>query len=251
MKPKGSRKIKPAIADSYTMQIEELSVLVVRKSIKNLYLSIRPPDGRVRINVPLHVPDEFVRKLLLQRLPWIRDKQSRRSGDAVPAPLTFSNGENHYYQGRQYVLELVHEAGRPSILPTSDGRLLMRVDPSSETADREKVLRAWYRQRLKEEATPFFDKWEMITGLKVAEWRIKDMKTRWGTCNPTARRIWMSLELAKVPPRCMEYVVLHEIAHFVERTHNKRFQDYLSRYMPDWRQRKAELNRRSADTWSE
>jgi len=225
-----------------TIEIQDLTVEVVRKNIKNLHLAVYPPDGRVRIAVPLWLSDEAVRLTLISRLGWIHKQQARFEQQARQSQRGLVNGESHYVWGRHYRLDVIEAAGSPQIKLRNNSILEMRVRPGTDRLKREAMLQAWYRRLLRDEIPGLIAKWEPIMGVSVAAWGIKRMRTRWGTCNIPARRIWLNLELAKKSPQCLEYVVVHEMAHLLERHHNDNFRTLMDKYLPHWQLLRAELN---------
>jgi predicted metal-dependent hydrolase len=226
----------------HQITVGDLIVDVVRKDIKNLHLSVYPPDGRVRVSAPLRVDDEAVRLAVISRLTWIKRQQAKFAGQERQSAREFVSGESHYYQGNRYLLNVVYHDAPPKVVLRNKTTLDLFVRTGSDTARRERVLLAWYRQQLKEMVPPLIAKWEAIIGVQVAEWRIKRMKTRWGTCNIQARRIWLNLELIKKPPHCLEFIIVHEMVHLLERLHNDRFVAYMDKFMPQWRVYRDELN---------
>jgi predicted metal-dependent hydrolase len=220
----------------------DLVVDVVRKEIKNLHLAVYPPDGRVRVAAPLLVDDEAVRLAVIARLPWIRRQQGKFAQQERQSAREVVSGESHYFQGRRYLLNVVYRDGVPAVAVRNNTTLDLFVRPGSDTAQRGRVLLTWYRRQLQQLIPPLVAKWEAIIGVQVAEWRVKQMKTRWGTCNPDARRIWLNLELIKKPASCLEYIVVHEMVHLLERRHNDRFVALMDRFMPQWRLLRDELN---------
>ncbi len=194
--------------EKHQIIVNDLVVDVVRKNIKNLHLGVYPPAGRVRVAAPLRVNDEAVRLFTISRLAWIKRQQAKFEGQERQSAREYVSGESHYYQGNRYLLNVMYHQGS-----------------------------------LKEEIAPLMAKWEAITGVKVAEWGVKQMKTRWGTCNIEARRIWLNLELIKKPVHCLEYIIVHEMMHLLERHHNERFIGYMNRFMPLWQYYREELNR--------
>lgn len=229
--------------------IDDLLVEVVRKNIRTLRLSVHMPDGRVRVSVPLRTPDETVRELVTARRPWIRKHQATFAARELPARLQYVSGEMHPYQGHLYELR-VHTTAGPARVQLQEPHLDLYIREDSTPAQREQALAAWYRQRLREQLPQLAATWEPVVGAQARIWAIRQMKTRWGTCNIQARRIWLNLELIKRPLPCLEYVVVHELTHLHERYHNARFWGLMDHFMPDWRQHKAELNRvhlRAAD----
>ena len=227
----------------YQMTIGGIQAHIVRKRIKNLRLSVSPPLGRVRVAAPFHVNEETIRAFIASRLNWIKRHQERFETQARQSVREFVTGESHYYQGQRYLLNVIPHTATPGVSIRDNTVIELRVRPDSSAAERERVLLTWYRRRLREQIPALIAKWEIIIGVKVAEWGIKRMKTRWGTCNITARRIWFNLELIKKPPICLEYIVVHEMVHLLERLHNARFFAFMSQFMPLWKQYRDELNR--------
>jgi hypothetical protein len=242
-KPKSKRREK-----RYTLEIDGLSVEVVRKDIKNLYLRLQPPDGAVWASVPWRVDDEAVRLMVNARADWIREHQERLAQRAPRRATEWRSGEVHAFEGTGHRLEVVEEAGRSRAqVGRDEGVITLRVGFGTTRAMREAALDRWYRRELAERIPPLVAQWEPILGVSVTEWRIRKMKTRWGTCNTQARRIWLGLELMKRTPACLEYVVEHEMVHLLERSHNARFWGLMDTFLPDWREQKAALGRPLAE----
>ncbi len=158
-----------------------------------------------------------------------------------PAKLKFISGETHYYKGVGYLLNVIYRKGFPKVVIRNGGYIDLYVREGSITAQREKVMTEWYRKQLKQELPSLIAKWEEIIGVKIKEYNVKQMKTRWGTCNVSARRIWINLELAKKPEHCLEYLVVHEMVHLLERRHNAHFKSQMDKFVPQWRDYKKEL----------
>ncbi len=234
------------------LKVGGIHVQVVRKDIKHLHLGVYPPHGRVRVAAPLRLDDEAVRLAVVSRLAWIRRKRDGFRKQERESRREFVSGESHYFEGRRYRLDVINApSGRTGIRLRSNAWIEMRVRPTTGRDSREATLYAWYRARLRERIPAWVAKWEPRLGVHVADWRIRRMKTRWGTCNAAARRIWLNSELAKKPVACIEYVLVHEMAHLVEPRHNDRFRDILDRVMPQWRLRAKALNRTrlAAEVW--
>ena len=227
------------------LEVGGISVEVVRKDIKHLHLGVYPPEGRVRVAAPLRLDDEAVRLAVISRLAWIRRKRDGFLKQERQSRREFVSGESHYFEGRRYRLDVIESSGPVGIRLRGNAWIEMRVRSATGRDAREAMLYAWYRAGLRERFPAWAAKWEPRIGVRVAEWRIRRMKTRWGTCNPAARRIWLNSELAKKPLSCIEYVVVHEMVHLVEPAHNDRFREILDRVMPQWRLRAEELNRTS------
>ena len=220
-----------------------MSVEIVRKEIKNLHVGVYPPNGRVRVAAPSHIDDEAVRLAVISRLGWIKRKQRRFERQERQSQREMVTGESHYFQGKRYLLDVV-ETDSPPIVRVADASTIeLLVRPGSDRDKRESVFHSWYREHLYRQIPPLVAKWEPKIGVEVAEARIKKMKTLWGSCNPEARRIWLNMELAKKPANCLEYIVVHEMVHIVERHHNDRFLAVMDQHMPNWRLHRDELNR--------
>ena len=226
----------------HQIEVDGLVVSVVRKNIKNLHLAVYPPDGRVRVAVPLMVDDEAVRLAVISRLAWIRRQQEKFAQQERQTPREYVSGESHYFLGARYRLNLVEQNGTSRVEVRNRQFIDLYVRPGSTVEQRQRVMSAWYRAYLRETLPPLIEKWQKVMGVEVAEWGIKQMKTRWGTCNIQAARIWINLELAKKSPRCLEYVVVHEMAHLLERLHNDRFRALMNQFLPQWQFVRDELN---------
>ena len=237
--------------ESHQITVNDLVIDVVRKDIKNLHLAVYPPDGRVRVAAPLLVDDEAVRLYAVSKLAWIRRQQAKFERQERQSAREYVTGESHYYRGRRYLLNVVYHDGPPRVALRNNTRIDLIVRTGSEAAKREQVLLEWYRKKLKEAIPPLIAKWEPVVGVEVAEWGVRRMKTKWGTCNVEARRIWLNLELAKTSPHCLEYIIVHEMVHLLERNHTDRFVAYMNRFMPQWKLYRDELNRGplAHETW--
>ncbi len=218
-------------------------MLVVRKPIKNLHLSILPPDGKIRVSSPVHLKDDAIRSLIATRIPWIRKQRTKFQAQERQAPREYISGESHYVLGKARRLEVVWQDGPPSVAVKDRNRMVLQVRPNSPLARREEVLMDWYRDELRAVSAELLEAWQKRIGVAVRSWGIKRMKTRWGTCNGKAGRILLNLELVKKPIACIEYVVVHELLHLIEKKHNDRFVALMTKHLPKWRSCKEELNR--------
>ena len=227
--------------ERYMMKIEGLRVDIKRKPIKNLHLSVYPPDGQVRVSAPEYLDDEAIRLAVIDKLGWIRRQQAKFQTQPRQSQREMVSGESHYFQGRRYLLE-IEEINAPPVVWVKHHKLVLRVRPGTNRDKREAILYRWYRHQLKMLIPSLIVKWEAVIGVHIADWGVKRMKTRWGTCNIEARRIWLNLELVKKPPRCLEYVLVHEMVHLLERHHNERFRTLMDRFLPQWRLYRDELN---------
>ena len=226
----------------HQIKVSGLVVDIVRKDIKNLHLGVYPPIGRVRVAAPLRVSDEAVRLAVISRLPWIKKQKTKFTNQARQTVREYVSGESHYFQGRRYRLNVIYQRGLPRVIVRNKSTIDLHVRDGSETVQRERVLLTWYRQELKQFIPALIAQWEPIIGVQVAEWQVKQMKTKWGTCNIEAKRIWLNLELAKKSKQCLEYIVVHEMMHLLERHHNDHFIELMNKFMPQWRMYREELN---------
>jgi len=223
------------------LKLGEIDVDVVFKDIRNIHLSVYPPDGRVHISAPQRMKLDNIRVFALDKIAWIRDQQQKMRGQERETPREFITGESHYLWGRRYLLEVVERHGAHQIVQKHHS-LLMYVCPGTTKENRELLMGRWYRVELKNRIPELLAKWEPIIGRQAAEWGVKRMKTKWGSCNTDAARIWLNLELAKKSPECLEYILVHEMVHLLERCHNDRFRAYMDRFLPQWRHCRDTLN---------
>ncbi len=228
---------------AHSIEVRGVPVEIVRKDIKNLHVGVYPPNGRVRVAAPLRLNDDAVRLVVATRLGWIRQQQARFEQQERQSEREMVSGESHYVQGRRYRLDVINSNKTGSVAVRNNAKLEVRVRPGTSQDSRKAALQQWYRNLLRSQLPELIAKWEPVVGVKIKECRIKKMKTRWGSCNAVARRIWLNLELAKKPPSCLEYVLVHEMVHLMERHHSDRFKECMDRFMPQWRAYREELNR--------
>jgi predicted metal-dependent hydrolase len=222
--------------------VSGIRVEVVRKPIKNLHLSVHPPDGRVRVSAPSHIDDEAVRLAIVSKLSWIRRHQQTFADQPRQSQREMVSGESHYFLGRRYRLNVTERNGPNRISLNGTSELTMQLRPSTDREKRQQLLNDWYRQHMKEMLPHLIAKWQPIIGVQVADWGIKKMKTRWGSCNTKDHRVWLNLELAKKPLHCLEYVLVHEMVHLLERQHTDHFKALMDKFLPQWRLYREELN---------
>ena len=229
--------------DARRIRVSGLQVDVVCKEIKNLHLGVYPPDGRVRVAAPLATSAEAIRLAVIDKLAWVHRQQARFAAQPRQSSREMVNGESHYFLGRRYLLRLdEHDgAGRVELRGIRMLDLFARTGSTSE--QRKAVLLRWYRSQLRAELQPLVEKWQRKLGVTLTDWRIKRMRTRWGGCNSDTAHAWFNLELAKTAPACLDYIVLHGLAHLIECQHNERFIALLDRHMPRWREHRELLNR--------
>lgn len=232
--------------------VSGLPVEIVRKAIKNLHLGVYPPNGRVRLAVPVRVHDEAVRLAVISRLGCIKRQRTRFHSQERQSAREYVSRESHYFLGRRYLLSVIEHDGPSQVSRRGNKILELRVSKGASRHRREQILLVWYRKNLKALVLPLIEKWETKMGLKVESWGVRRMKTKWGSCNSADRRIWLNLELAKKPIRCLEYILVHEMVHLIERKHNDRYIALMDQFLPSWRQRRDELNHAplAHETWS-
>lgn len=223
--------------------VNDITIDVVRKDIKNLHLAVYPPSGRVRIAAPLKVDDEAVRLFAISKLSWIKKNQAKYVNQERQSERKFISGESHYFNGQRYILNVISHSGYPKVVIRNKKYIDLYIKDGYTAVQRENVMTHWYRKNLKEQIPTLIEKWKKIIGITGVHWKVKKMKTKWGTCNREIKRIWLNLELAKKPERCLEYIIVHEMVHLLERNHTERFVGYMDKFMPLWRNYKQELNK--------
>lgn len=219
-----------------------IHVDVVRKNIKNIHLGVYPPTGKVRIAAPEWMEMDAIRLFAINKLAWIRQQQKKLLAQERETPREYLERESHYVWGRRYLLRIEERQARPSISLTHKHLTLM-MRPGNDVNKRQAVLANWYRDQLKQALPALLAKWEPRIGVRVERVFVQHMKTKWGSCNTAARNIRLNTELAKKPPECLEYIVVHELVHLHESTHNKRFLVLMNKHMPHWRDCRDMLNR--------
>ena len=225
-----------------TIELGGTTLEVVRKEIKNVHLSVYPPTGRVRISAPVRMSLDTIRLFAISKLGWIRQQQKKLREQERESRREYLDRESHYVWGRRYLLKLVEGDGAPSV-QLHHSKLLLRVRPGTEETAREAVVASWYRQLLKTAIPPLIEAWEPRLNVTVSGFYVQRMKTKWGSCNPTARTIRLNTALAMKPKECIEYIVVHEMVHLLEPTHSPRFLALMDRLVPTWRATRDLLNR--------
>lgn len=219
----------------------DIVVDVVKKDIKNIHLSVYPPTGAVRISAPSRIDDDTLRVYALSKLGWIRKQRRRFQAQERETPREYLDRESHYLWGKRYLLQMIEEDAAPEVRLTPQ-KIVLRVRPGTDPEKREAILEAWYRETLKAEVPALIAKWEPILGVRVEQFFVQRMKTKWGSCSPTAHHIRLNTELVKKPPECLEYIVVHEMVHLLEPTHNARYLSLMDHYMPLWKRYRDTLN---------
>jgi len=219
-----------------------IDVEVVFKDIKNVHLSVHPPTGRVRISAPSRMSLDNIRIFAISKLAWIKQQQKKLQEQDRESPREYLDRESHFVWGKRYLLEVIEIDKAPSI-ELKHNRMLLQVRPATDEQRKRDLVEGWYRTQLKEAVPPLIAKWEPIMEVRVNRFFVQRMKTKWGSCNPHADNIRLNTELAKKPPECLEYIVVHEMAHLLEPTHNDRFKALMDRFMPKWQFYLDHLNR--------
>lgn len=232
--------------------VGNITIDVVRKDIKNIHLAVYPPTGRVRIAAPLAVNEDAIRLFAVAKLAWIKRNQQKFVAQERLSPREYKNRESHYFQGQRYLLNIIEAEAPPKVSLRSKTYIDLQVRPGTDSGKRHKIMTEWYRAELKKQVPAIISNWEKLLKIKIAAWRVKQMKTRWGSCNIEKKSILLNLELAKMPRRCLEYIILHEMVHLLERHHNDRFLYHMNSFLPNWQQLKEELNKTpiSHSDWS-
>ena len=251
--------------------VKGIEITVIRKKIKNMYLRVLPPDGRVQITAPLRVTDRQILDFAQSRLGWITSQKKRAADRRSGWPERYETGETVWLWGKPCRLEFRHQSDRSGAgeeacrgdrrsdvrrccgddifgrcvgerfdtskidIIEEERKILLYDDRNSTEEQREKILKEWYRSQMREAVPPIFAECEALTGVRAKEWRIRDMKTRWGTCNTAKSRIWLNLRLVQMPPECLKYVIIHELTHLLEPGHNQRFYHFMDCFLPEWR----------------
>lgn len=224
------------------IELGGIAVDVIKKDIKNLHLSVYPPSGRVRISAPRRMNLATIRVFAVSKLGWIKQQQQKLREQERETPREYLDRESHFVWGKRYLLKVVEQESVPMV-QMKHNSLSLRVRPGTNGDKREAIIAEWYREQIKDTVPPLIAKWEPLMGVKVERFFVQHMKTKWGSCNPDAGTIRLNSELAKKPRECLEYIVVHEMVHLLERTHNDRFISLMDRFMPKWQHYRDILNR--------
>jgi len=227
------------------MNISGIPIEVCKKGIKNMHLYVKPPNGNVAVSAPLSMSDAAIERFVRTKTSWIKKQVAQFDNQLRQSEREYVSGETLYVWGKQYYLQTKH--GNKNSLVLSGDKAVLTVRKESTAGQRENYVREWYRELLKAEIARLLPKWEKLTGLKAAGWQTKYMTSRWGTCNTETGRVWLNLQLAKKTQECLEYVILHELVHLVEKKHDERFVVLMDKFMPMWREIKATLNGQTLD----
>ena len=223
------------------IKLGDIPVDVVLKDIKNVHLSVHPPSGRVRIAAPEHMNLDTIRVFAVSKLAWIQKQQKKLREQERETCREYLDRESHYVWGKRYLLRIVEVDGAPAV-ELKAGSMILRVRPGASADGRGAIVSKWYREQLKTAIPDLLAKWEPILGVNAERVFVQKMKTKWGTCNPDRRSIRLNTDLAKKPPPYLEYILVHELTHLLEKTHNDRFTTLMDQFMPQWRQYRELLN---------
>lgn len=224
------------------LQLGDMAVDVVLKDIKNIHLSVNPPTGRVRISAPSRMSLDTIRVFAISKLDWIRQQQRKLREQERETPREYLDRESHHVWGKRYLLKVIEGARVPTV-ELKHRQMHLRVRTSTSDEKKQAIVADWYRAQLKQAVPALIAKWEPLLRVKVARFFVQQMKTKWGSCNPAAKSIRLNTDLAKKPSECLEYIVVHEMIHLLEPTHNKRFMTLMEQFIPNWRFYRTELNR--------
>lgn len=223
------------------MQIGDVVVDVTLKDIKNIHLSVYPPTGRVRISAPLNSNLDTIRIYAINKLSWIKNNQTKMQNQLRESPREYLNRESHYVWGKQYLLNVV-EGSAVNSVSIKHRELVLSVRKNTPKLQLQTMLDAWYREQLKQALPPLINKWQKLINVEVNRFFVQKMKTKWGSCNVLLKNIRLNLDLAKKPPEYLEYIVVHEMTHLLEPTHNARYQKLMDSHMPNWKSLREQLN---------
>ncbi len=226
-----------------SFNVGNISVEVVKKNIKNIHLAVYPPNGKVRLAAPEGVNDETLRLFTISKLAWIKKQQKQFTLQDRQSERNYVDRETHYFLGRRYLLKVIANSKASKVEIVNRSTMVLYTKPDHTTLQKHNIINEWYRTELKKIIPPLIDKWEKEMGVQVEDWGVKQMKTKWGACNIKAKRIWINLELAKKPEKCLDYIIAHEMIHLLERHHNDVFLAYMNKFLPNWKNIKSELNK--------
>jgi predicted metal-dependent hydrolase len=223
------------------IELGNITIEINQKDVKNIHLSVYPPEGRVRITAPSQMKMDTIRIFAISKLKWIKEQKEILLNQERESKREFLDRESHYFFGKRFLLKL-HEINAAPRIEIDHKYIHLYVRPNTNLEKKRKIIDEWYRTELKKITLKLIAKWEKKIGVKSKEFGIKKMRTKWGTCNTEAKRIWLNLELAKKPIECVEYIIVHELVHLLERGHNQRYVKFMNQFMPKWRFHRDELN---------
>lgn len=222
-------------------KLHDMEVEIIQKKIKNIHLSVYPPNGHVRVSAPETMATETIRNYVISKLSWIKKQQQKLKSQVREAPREYFDRESHYFSGKRFLLKVVEQESNPQV-SLSHSQIVLQVRPGTNETQKRALLDTWYRQQLRDKIDVLLDKWEKKMGVKTTKYSIRKMKTKWGNCTPITRALRINLELAKKPPEHLEYIIVHELAHILEPSHNVSFIALMDKFLPKWRLYREELN---------
>lgn len=225
----------------YSIIISGVEIKIVKKRIKNMYIRVFPPNGIVQVSAPIDYDDETIRMFALSRIGWIKRQIQSFENQPRQTKRKYVSGENIYLWGKRYRLDVIFSSSKNDMKIAGD-RIVLQVRPESTIQQRENVVNEWYRKLLKAEIPDIIEKYQKIIGVTPSEWHVKNMRTKWGTCNTDKKKIWINLQLTKKTRECLEYVIVHELVHLLEKNHTEKFTHYMNQFYPEWRVAKEKLN---------
>ena len=226
--------------------ISGIKIFAEKRPIKNMYIKVTPPDGKVKITVPISATEDAIRMFAISRIAWIKKQQKNFKDQSRQAERQYVTGESYYLWGICYRLDVVYSNICNNVF-LKDKRIILQVRKDSTVQQRASVMDEWYREILKNTIPSVLEKCQKIVGIEAKEWHVKNMKTKWGTCNIEAKRIWLNLQLVKKTPECLEYIIIHELVHLLERDHSDLFKAYMDKFYPNWKTVKTRLNEQMLD----
>ncbi|WP_434637073.1 M48 family metallopeptidase [Sulfurimonas sp. NW7] len=224
-----------------SITVSDIHVSIDRKDIKNLHIGVYPPNGRVRVATPVKIDDEAVRLAVISKLMWIKKQVCHFQEQSRETKREMVSGESHYFLGKRYLLEVVYGAKKYTVVKRHS-TIELHVNLNTTVKNRQKLLNKWYREQLQIVVGRLIVKWQAIINVEIHNWSIKKMRTKWGSCNIEKKNILLNLSLARTPVECIEYIVVHEMVHLLERHHNDNFKVYMDRYLPEWKSYRDILN---------
>ncbi len=224
------------------IELGNIKIAVELKNIKNIHLSVYPPNGAVKISAPERMDLDTIRVFAISKLQWIKKQQKIFRNQERETPREYLTKESHYFKGKRYLLKVVERNLKPEVI-LKHSKIELYVRPNTTLEKRQQIINEWYRSELKKSVHKFIKKWETKIGVKSNKFKIRKMRTKWGSCNNKTKTIILNLELAKKPVECLEYIIVHELVHLLERPHNELFVKYMNKFMPKWGFYKDELNR--------
>ncbi len=227
--------------DYEKIKVSNFEVDVIRKDIKNMHLAVYPPTGRIRLSAPTSANAEMVRLFAISKIGWIKKHIKNFNDQPRETRRSYQTGESHYFLGKRYLLKVYEKPGASEI-KIGNTKILLFVKDATNAALKANNMKEWYRSQLKLILPSLISKWEKEIGVKSNDWAVKQMRTKWGACNTEEKRIWLNLELIKKPLICIEYIIVHELVHLLERNHNENFVRHMDNFMPKWRHHRNELN---------